>query len=116
MYREYWRLKGLDKLDSTYNELGEGIRHFLKLYKLVKNESMGVEQVVKLLKLADEDKDIGLSSFEKWRKWRIDEIYDLDMQIEKSKKHLHSVNDQIASAKALFNSYHISCERKRQES
>jgi chromosome segregation ATPase len=38
------------------------------------------------------------------------------MQIEKSKKHLHSVNDEIASAKALLNSYHMLCERKRQES
>jgi hypothetical protein len=46
----------------------------------------------------------------------MDEIHDLDMQIEKSKKHLHSVNDEIASAKALLNSYHMLCERKRQES
>ena len=38
------------------------------------------------------------------------------MQIEKSKKYLHSVNDEIASAKALLNSYHILCKRKRQES
>src|SRR5215217_4016182 len=38
------------------------------------------------------------------------------MQIEKSKKHLHPVNDEIASAKALLNSYHMLCEGKRQES
>jgi chromosome segregation ATPase len=37
------------------------------------------------------------------------------MQIERSKKHLHTVNDEIASCKALLNSYHISCERKRQD-
>jgi hypothetical protein len=30
--------------------------------------------------------------------------------------YLHTLNDEIASAKALLNSYHISCERKRQES
>lgn len=30
--------------------------------------------------------------------------------------YLHTLNDQIASAKALLNSYHISCECKRQES
>ena len=29
---------------------------------------------------------------------------------------MHTLNDQIASAKALLNSYHISCECKRQES
>jgi predicted nucleic acid-binding Zn-ribbon protein len=38
------------------------------------------------------------------------------MQIQKSKKNLHQVNDEIASAKALLNSYHMLCERKRQES
>ena len=115
-YREYWQLKRLDKLYSTYNELGdEGIRDFLKLYKLVKKERMGIEQVVKILQLVDEDDDIGLSSIEKLRKWRIDEIRDLDMQIERSKNHLQSVNDETASARALLNSYHISCERKRQE-
>jgi hypothetical protein len=37
------------------------------------------------------------------------------MQIERSKNHLHSVNDEKASAKALLNSYCISCEHKRQE-
>jgi len=35
------------------------------------------------------------------------------MRIEKSKKQLHSVNDEIASGKALANSYHMLCERKR---
>jgi hypothetical protein len=29
------------------------------------------------------------------------------MQIQKSKKNLHQVNDEIASAKALLNSYHM---------
>ena len=28
---------------------------------------------------------------------------------------MHRLNDEIASVKALLNSYHISCERKRQE-
>jgi hypothetical protein len=28
---------------------------------------------------------------------------------------VHRLNDEIASVKALLNSYHISCERKRQE-
>ena len=40
----------------------------------------------------------------------------MDIQIEKSKKHLHSVNDEITSAKALVNSYYVLCQRKRQES
>jgi hypothetical protein len=37
------------------------------------------------------------------------------MQIEGSKNYLHRLNDEVASCKALLNSYHILCERKRQE-
>jgi chromosome segregation ATPase len=57
----------------------------------------------------------GLSHIEKRRKWRTDEIHDLDIQIEKSKKHLHSVNDEISSANALLNSYYMLCQHKKQE-
>jgi hypothetical protein len=37
------------------------------------------------------------------------------MQIERSKNYLYRLNDEITSCKALLNSYHILCERKRQE-
>jgi DNA repair ATPase RecN len=76
---------------------------------------MGVEQVVKLLQLADEDNDVGLSSFEKQRKWCIDEIQDFDMQIERSENHLQSLSNQIANARNLLSDYDISCKNKRQE-
>jgi hypothetical protein len=116
LYREYWKLKRLHKLNCVYTELGdEGIGDFLKLHKLSMKEGISRGHVIKLLKLADEDNPFGLSQLEKRCKGRIDEIHELDMQIEKSKKHLHSVNDEIASAKVLLNSYHMLCERKRQE-
>jgi hypothetical protein len=115
-YREYWKLKRLDKLYFAYKELGdEGIRHFLRLIKLAKKERIGVEQIVNLLQLAGEDNPFGLSYLEKRRKWIINNIHDLDLQIERSKNHLQSANDEIASSKQLLNSYHISCERKRQD-
>ena len=105
----------LHKLNSVYEEIGDDITYFVKLYKLAKKENISVESVVKLLQLVYEDNYIGLSSFEKGCRWRIDEIHEIDMQIEKSKKHLYLVNDEIASAKALLNSYHLLGERKRQE-
>ena len=82
---------------------------------LAKKDDMGGEQVVKLLQLADEDNALGLSSLEKRRKWCMHEMHQLDMHIIRSKNHLHSVNDEVASSKQLLNSYHISCERKRQK-
>jgi hypothetical protein len=47
LYREYWRLKRLHRLYSVYTELGdEGIGGFLKLYLLMKDKGMNIEQVV----------------------------------------------------------------------
>jgi hypothetical protein len=116
LYLEYWKLKRLHKLYCAYIELGdEGIGDFLKLHKIAKKEGVSREQVLKLLQLADEDNPSGISQLEKRRNWLINKIHDFDMQIERSKNYSYSLNDQIASSKALLNSYHISCERKRQE-
>jgi hypothetical protein len=116
LYREYWKLKRLHNLNLIYEELGEeNIGYFVKLCKLAKKEGISLEQVIKLLQLADEDNPFGLPQLEKRRKWLIDEIHEFDIQIERSKKHFQSVNDEIASTKALLNSYHVLCEPKRQE-
>jgi hypothetical protein len=46
LYREYWKLKRLHKLYYVYTELGdEGIGAFLKLYRLMKEKGMSIEQV-----------------------------------------------------------------------
>jgi predicted transcriptional regulator len=47
LYREYWKLKRLHRLYSAYIELGdEGLGDFLKLYRLMKEKGMSIEQVV----------------------------------------------------------------------
>ena len=97
LYREYLKLNLMHKLYSAYTELGdEGIADFLWLYKLSKKEGVGRQQVIKLLQLIDEDNSLGLAQFEKLRKWRIDEIHDLDMQIERPKNYLYRLNNEIA--------------------
>jgi hypothetical protein len=60
---------------------------------LAKKECIGIESVVKILQLVDGDNAFGLISFEKGRKWGMDEIHDQDMQIKKFKKDLHSVKE-----------------------
>jgi len=55
LYREYWKLKRLHKLNLVYEELGDdGIGDFLKLCKLAKKEGYSREQVIKILQLAEE--------------------------------------------------------------
>jgi hypothetical protein len=117
MFIEYCKLNRLRKFYLAYIELGDGgIGDLLKLRKLVKKQGYRRKHVVKLLQLADEDNAFGLSQLEKRCKWLIDKIYELDMQIERSKNYLYRLNSEIASCKQLLNSYHKWCERKRQES
>jgi hypothetical protein len=83
LFIEYYKLKRLNKFYLTYNELGERYKIFSKVIWLAKKECLGVEQIIRLLQLADEDNPFGLSSVEQQRKGRIDEIHELDMQIER---------------------------------
>jgi hypothetical protein len=47
LYREYWKLSGLDKLNLIYKETNGKIWIVLKLYKeLIKKRRMNIEQVV----------------------------------------------------------------------
>jgi DNA-binding CsgD family transcriptional regulator len=52
-YKEYWILKRLHKLYSAYTELGdEGLGAFLKLYRLMKEKGMSIEQVINAVEIA----------------------------------------------------------------
>jgi hypothetical protein len=53
LYREYWKLRGLDKLNAIYKETNGKLSSFLKLYKrLIKEKGMSIEQVVNVVEIA----------------------------------------------------------------
>ena len=53
LYREYWELRGLDKLNTIYKETNGKLWPFLKLYKeLIKKRRMTIEQVVNVVEIA----------------------------------------------------------------
>ena len=53
LYREYWTLRGLDKLNTVYKESNGKIWIVLKLYKeLIKKRHMSIEQVVNVVEIA----------------------------------------------------------------
>jgi FtsZ-binding cell division protein ZapB len=115
LYREYWKLKRLHKLDSIYEEIGDDIQHIIELYRRAKKEGVGIEHIVKLLLLADEDNTSGILKLERRSKWLIDKIHDLDLQIERAKNYLYSLNNEIAGAKYSLDYCHEAYERLRQE-
>jgi chromosome segregation ATPase len=53
LYREYWKLRGLDKLNIIHKETDGKLGPFLKLYKeLIKKRRMTIEQVVNAVEIA----------------------------------------------------------------
>jgi hypothetical protein len=53
--REYWKLKLLHNLNMVYEEIKDDIASFLKLYRLSKAKGMGVQQVIHVLVIANND-------------------------------------------------------------
>jgi hypothetical protein len=53
MYREYWRLKRLHKLNLIYKETDSKLETFLKLYnQVIKEKGMSVDQVANVVEMA----------------------------------------------------------------
>jgi hypothetical protein len=115
LYREYWKLKQLHKLNAIYEEIGDDIRHIIELYRRAKKEGTDIEHIVKLLQLADEDNASGILQLERRYKWLIDKIHQFDLQIERAKNYLYSLNNEIGGAKYSLDYCHDAYERLRQE-
>jgi hypothetical protein len=52
LYREYWRLKRLHILNSIYKETNGKLGPILKLYRLMKEKGMSIEQIVNAADIA----------------------------------------------------------------
>ena len=53
LYIEYWKLKGLDKLNSIYQATDGKLSSFLKLYReLIKKRHMSIEKVANVVEIA----------------------------------------------------------------
>jgi hypothetical protein len=110
-YKEYWKLKQLNNLNMIYEELRGDIEPFLKLYRLSKAAGMNVQQVVNLLKIANNNlPDIE----ERFRNLRND-TSTLQFRKHTLERSLYQLNNQIASSTKLLNYYRMSCKRERME-
>jgi transposase len=109
--REYWKLKQLHNLNMVYEEIKDDIGYFLKLYKLAKAKGMGVQQVVDVLAIANND----LPAIEERFKRLRNDVSMLQSQKHTGKRNLYQLNNQIATTSTLLNSFRVSCERERRE-
>jgi hypothetical protein len=109
-YREYWNLKQLHNLNMVYEEIKDDIVSFLKLYKLAKVKGMGIQQVVDVLAIANND----LPAIEERFKRLRNDLSMLQSQKYTCKRNLYQLNNQIAATSRLLNSLHISVKEKKE--
>jgi hypothetical protein len=112
LYREYWELRGLDKLNTIYKETNGKLWPFLKLYKeLIKKRRMTIEQVVNVVEIAIHKLPY-MESLYQQAKYEVEKmqhtIQGLANDIE-AKKYIISILDKTA-----FSSEQ-ECIRKQQE-
>jgi predicted RNase H-like nuclease (RuvC/YqgF family) len=95
----------------VYEEIKDDIASFLKLYKLAKAKGMGVQQVVDILAIANDD----LPAIEERFKRLGNDVSMLQSQKHTCKRNLYQLNNQIATTSRILNSLRISCERERRD-
>jgi transposase len=110
-YKEYWNLKQLHTLNMVYEEVKDDIEPFLRLFKVAKAKGMGIQQVIDILKIANND----LPAIEERFKSLRNDVSMLQSQKHTCERNLYQLNNQIATTSGILNSIRISCERKRKE-
>jgi transposase len=110
-YKEYWKLKRLHNLTLIYEELKDDIEPFLKLYRLSKAAGMNVQQVVNLLKIANNDLPDIQCRYERLKR----EVNTLEFNKQQSHRALSYFNSQIEMKSKALTSYRISCIRERRD-
>jgi len=94
----------------VYEEVKEDISPFLKLYRLSKAKGMGVQQVVDILAIANND----LPSIEKQFNKLRNDLHILQFRKRTSAGNLYQLKNQIVSITTkLLNSFRMSCKRER---
>ena len=107
-YMEYWKLKGMYKLNLIHDEIKDDIAYFAKLYRLSKAAGKSAEDVVSLLNIANNDL---LALENKYNRLQQNvnhlESKELDLGIT-----LEELKSQIRNAKQRLDSYHLSCHKE----
>ena len=100
-YREYWNLKKLQCLNKIYEDLGEDIWAFLKLYALCTSAGYTKNHVIELLKMADDN----LQGFEYRYNLLKEEADVLARKKYILQKNIKKLEEEIGALKKIQNNY-----------
>src|SRR5215217_2973642 len=93
-YVEYWKLKQMYKLVTIYQENKDSIGYFLKLFRLGKEKGVTPEQLINLIKMAD-----NIHNLEEKFQHLQSEVVDIGMKKSKSKEKLKNLHNEIETTR-----------------
>ena len=107
---EFWKLMQMHQLFVIYQENKNSIGYFLKLVRLGKKEGITPEQIIDLLKMADNTKDLN-------KKFQHLQGEVIDMELKKSvvKEQLEDLENKISSAEGQLSETDKACKLKFDE-
>jgi hypothetical protein len=112
LYREYLKLRGLDKLNTIHKETNGKIWPFLKLYKeLIKKRRMSIEQVVNVVEVAIHK----LPYMENLYKQAKDEAEKMQRTIQRLANDIRALERKISILDKIALSSEQECKIKEQE-
>ena len=107
-YREYWKLKGLYKLNLIHDEIKDDIAYFAKLYRLSKAAGKSAEHVVSLLNIANNDLPALEDKYKKLQR----NVNDLESKELDASITLEELKSQIQDANQSLDSYRLSYQKE----
>jgi transposase len=110
-YKEYWKLKQLHNLKMIYEETKGDIEPFVTLYRLSKAAGMNVQQVVNLLKIANNNLLDIQCRYERLKR----ELNTLEFDKQQSHRTMAYFNNQIETQRKALTSYRVSSIRERRQ-
>jgi hypothetical protein len=110
LYKEFWRLIGLDELNVAYKEIKDYFQDFLKLYTIMKLNKMTQKDIVNALKYANQ-----LPSLEKEFQMLINQIQTLQEKKRHSKSELFALVNEISKTKNSLQYYRSVLKDKRKK-
>jgi archaellum component FlaC len=104
-YKEYWKLKGLHKLNLIHDELKDDIVYFAKLYKLSKAAGKSAGHLVNLLNIVNNDLPALENRYEKLQQ-NVNHLeskeLDLSITLEELKDQIRNANHALDSCRLTY--------------
>jgi prefoldin subunit 5 len=112
IYREFWELKRMHKLNVVYEENKHSLPSLLKLHKIVEEQRIGEQEIINVLKLANNNE---LPYLQDKVEYLSTQINNLELEKAKCTNDVLILTKRIDELRETVNVYESSLSEKREE-